>query len=431
MTHASYGEPLVETAAAALADLAGAGSGLLLAVSGGSDSLGLMLLAQRAAPALGLELAVGFVDHGLRAGTAAEWEVVERAARRLGLRAERAVVPADEAAQGRATASVQQWAREVRYRELTELARRRGLPAVATGHTLDDQAETLLLRLVRGTGVDGLGGMEPTRDLADDVRLIRPLLGLTRDQIRAFLLGQGASWIDDPSNALAAEARGISSFFDSYFESGKVFENLRLARGYKVKHEVFRSLPRSTWTRLVRHVLRRARGDLRRLERTHVAPIEELIASEGAGGPLPLPGDAEVYVHRGSLFVFPGSLPGRPTGSGQATVSGPGRWTARFAALGAIAEIRAPSPELVEDLEVRARRPGDRVLGSERKLKELLSEHRVPGPYRDQIPVLASGDRIVACPALLRSRREGVEVSWLLDDSAPFLDIDFPRAGGS
>ena len=61
------------------------------------------------------------------------------------------------------------------------------------------------------------------------------------------------------------------------------------------------------------------------------------------------------------------------------------------------------------------------------KLKDLLIERRVPRPYRDFVPVLASGDEVVACPSLVRSRREGLDVSWILDDDAPFLDIDFPR----
>lgn len=187
----------------------------------------------------------------------------------------------------------------------------------------------------------------------------------------------------------------------------------------------------SAWTRLMRLVLRRVRGDLRRVERAHLSPIEDLVRSEGSGGPLPLPGEAEVHVYRGALYAFSGPLPGRPSGSGQPAAAGPGLWNARFAALGAIAEIRAGGPDAVEDLEVRARRPGDRLSGSERKLKELFSERRVPRPYRDFVPVLAAGDRIVACPGLLRCRREGVEVSWLLDDGAPSLDLDFPKTGRS
>jgi tRNA(Ile)-lysidine synthetase-like protein len=163
------------------------------------------------------------------------------------------------------------------------------------------------------------------------------------------------------------------------------------------------------------------------VERSHLNQIEQLISRAGSGGPLPLPGDVAVHVYRGALFAFPGPLPERPTGSGQPVAAGHGLWNARFAALGAIAEIRCTRRDLVEDLEVRARRPGDRLEGSERKLKELLSERRVPRPYRDFVPVLAAGDRIVASPSLLRCRREGIDVRWVLDDEAPFLDFDFPQ----
>lgn len=336
-----------------------------------------------------------------------------------------------------------------------------GLACVATGHTLDDQAETVVLRLIRGTGIDGLGGIPPSRELGEGIAVVRPLLGLARADIRGFLGHRDIPWADDPSNddprflrvrvrhellpaleglqpgvsqrlaALAAEASGASRFLERYLSDEKLYENLRLADGVKVEHQVFQALPMSAWTRLMRLVLRRVRGDLRRVERAHLSPIEDLVRSEGSGGPLPLPGEAEVHVYRGALYAFSGPLPGRPSGSGQPAAAGPGLWNARFAALGAIAEIRAGGPDAVEDLEVRARRPGDRLSGSERKLKELFSERRVPRPYRDFVPVLAAGDRIVACPGLLRCRREGVEVSWLLDDGAPSLDLDFPKTGRS
>jgi len=450
-------ESLVGVVQRSLEDLVGPGAGILLAVSGGSDSVGMMHLVRRIAPEMGLELAVAFIDHGLRDGIDAEWELVSSQAGGLGLVAERITVDAQEALQAREGGSIQQWAREARYRELLAAAERSGLAQLATAHTLDDQAETVLLRLLRGTGIDGLGGIPPQRELSPKVRVVRPLLGLRRLDIRAFLEREGVAWVEDPTNedprfqrvrvrreilpslealqpgtvpriaALADEARGAARFLDRYLDDEKNFDKLRLGGGLKVSHKTFSDLPRSAWSRIVRSVLRRVRGDLLRIERSHLNPIEELIGSGGSGGPLPLPGDVEAHVYRGTLFVFPGPLPLRPTGSGQPVPAGHGVWNARFAALGAIAEIRGAGLELVEDLEIRARRPGDRLAGSERKLKDLFVERRVPRPYRDFVPVLAAGDRIVACPSLLRCRREGVEVRWLLDDDAPFLDFDFPQ----
>jgi tRNA(Ile)-lysidine synthase len=450
--------PLVDRVAERLADLIEPGAGVLVAVSGGADSIALLHLMHRAAAERHLELAVGFVDHGLREETAGEWEAVRLQSADLGLRAERLVIPDEEVERSRNSASIQQWARDARYRELTELARRQGLRYVATGHTRDDQAETVLLRLVRGTGIDGLGGMPVKRELSPGFELVRPLLGISRAEIRDWLEREEIQWVEDPSNeeprfmrvrvrkevlplldslqpgvverlsALAGEARGVSAFLGRYLSEEKLYKNLRLNDGVKVDCQVFEQVPDSLWTRLARAALERSRGDLRRIERAHLEPIIRLIAERGSGGPLPVPGDCEVHVDRGTLFVFPRPLPGRPTGSGQPAAAGAGVWNARFAALGAIAEIRAAGPELIGELEVRARLPGDRILHSERKLKELLGDRRVPRPYRDFVPVLAAGGRVVACPALLPCRQEGVEVSWLLDDQSPFLDIDFPKA---
>jgi len=447
-------ETLVRHVGRALSDLARPGAGILLAVSGGADSIGMLHLVHWHASELGLALAVGFVDHGLREGVDDEWALVSSAAERLDVSATRLDVRAAGAEQG---GSLQQWARDARYRELEAAASRMGLGFVATAHTVDDQAETLLLRLARGTGIDGLGGIPPVRELGDSVRVIRPLLSVTRAEIRGFLEREGIAWAEDPSNddrrfarvrvrkevlpvlesiqpgigarlgAIADEARGVSRFLEEYLSDGKFFDDIRLGSGVKVDSHVFERLPSSVWLRVVRVALKRVRGDLRRVERAHLAPVRELISTAGSGGPIALPGDAEIHVYRGALYAFPERLPGRPTGAGQPVAAGSGKWSVRFAALGAIAEIRSGARELVEDLEVRARLPGDKLLGSGTKLKDLLGERRVPRPYRDFVPVLALGDEIVACPSLVKCRREGVEVSWVFDDEAPLLDFDFPR----
>jgi tRNA(Ile)-lysidine synthase len=92
-------------------------------------------------------------------------------------------------------------ARRARYAWLAEVARRRGATAVAVGHTRDDQAETILHRIVRGTGLRGLAGIPPRRPLAEGLMLVRPLLKIGRDEIRAYLAALGQSYRDDASNA--------------------------------------------------------------------------------------------------------------------------------------------------------------------------------------------------------------------------------------
>ena len=177
---------------AALDRLAGDGPALGLAVSGGGDSVALMRVA--AAWAGGRRLMVATVDHGLRPDSGAEAQRAGRMARDLGLphtilRWQRDTHAGNLMAQ----------ARDARLRLLSGWARRNGLPAVALGHTADDLAETLLMRLARGSGIDGLAAMADWRD-AFDMRWLRPMLGVGRQETRDWLRREGAAWIDDPTN---------------------------------------------------------------------------------------------------------------------------------------------------------------------------------------------------------------------------------------
>lgn len=163
-------------------------------MSGGGDSVALLDLAQRWAAARATPLHVATVDHGLRPAAAAEATAVARLAAACGL--PHAVLHWDGSA---ARGNLQDAARRARYRLLAGWAQGRGLAAVALGHTLDDQAETVLLRLARGSGVDGLAGMAVER-MAHGTRFVRPLLGLSRATLRAHLVANGLAWAEDPSN---------------------------------------------------------------------------------------------------------------------------------------------------------------------------------------------------------------------------------------
>ena len=135
------------------------------------------------------------VDHGLRAESAAEAAAVAALCAGRG-------IPHDvlrwEGWDGRG--NLQDQARQARRRLIAAWARGRGISAVALGHTLDDQAETLVMRLARGSGVDGLSGMLPVAE-AEGIRWLRPLLGTRRAALRAWLEAQGVAWAEDPSNA--------------------------------------------------------------------------------------------------------------------------------------------------------------------------------------------------------------------------------------
>lgn len=176
----------------ALDRLAGDLPALGLAVSGGGDSMALMQVA--AEWAQGRRVMVATVDHGLREGSAAEAEDVARAARALGL--PHAILLWRRDTQ---VGNLMAQARDARLRLLSGWARRNDLPAVALGHTADDLAETLLMRLARGSGVDGLAAMAEWRD-AFEMRWLRPMLGAGRAELRDWLAARDIGWIDDPTN---------------------------------------------------------------------------------------------------------------------------------------------------------------------------------------------------------------------------------------
>jgi tRNA(Ile)-lysidine synthase len=177
---------------------------LILAVSGGADSVAMMHLVARWAqrhrnPAR--TILVATVDHGLREDSAREAEWVADAARSLGLAHETLQWLGDKPSTG-----VQEAARAARYELLAELGWKHGASgtvAIVTAHNEDDQAETLLMRLARGSGLDGLTGMSPSRILHADsgCRLVRPLLAMSRARLEATLAADKLGWLEDPSNA--------------------------------------------------------------------------------------------------------------------------------------------------------------------------------------------------------------------------------------
>ncbi|MDS9466485.1 tRNA lysidine(34) synthetase TilS [Paracoccus sp. MBLB3053] len=185
-------DPVVDQVGANLTRLAGDLSRIGIALSGGGDSTALMHLAHRWAG--GRQLFAATVDHGLRPEAAQEAHEAHQAASRLGIPHATLLWRRDTKA-GNLMAA----ARDARLRLLSGWARRNDLEAVLLGHTIDDQAETILMRLARGSGVDGMAGMAEIRG-AFGMRWVRPMLGVSRSELRDWLMGQGIGWIEDPSN---------------------------------------------------------------------------------------------------------------------------------------------------------------------------------------------------------------------------------------
>lgn len=191
------------TTARALVDHLGQGFGkpLVVAVSGGADSSALLLVLADTQARHGWRIRAAHVDHAIQS---------ERVRERFRLAAQKlatfAGVPLDLLhADARAEAEtskdgIEAAARRVRYAALAAIARERGAPAVAVAHTRDDQAETVLMHLLRGSGLDGLSGMPPLRLMDDEVQLVRPMLNVTRAETESVCGAYGWAPVHDPSN---------------------------------------------------------------------------------------------------------------------------------------------------------------------------------------------------------------------------------------
>jgi len=180
----------------------------LVAVSGGVDSSVLLHALHQLAPVLQLQLSVGHINHGLRGEASdADEEAVRRAAQQFDLPCfvrTACPKPLREGVSSLERPTLQEAAREVRYQALFAIAEEAGADVVVTAHTADDQAETVLLRLLRGTGPDGLAGIPPR---SADGRLVRPMLGISRAQILDYAEKSRIVWREDASNESEAYTR--------------------------------------------------------------------------------------------------------------------------------------------------------------------------------------------------------------------------------
>lgn len=177
-----------------------AGDRVAAAVSGGADSVALMLLLLELRTELGIVLSVAHVNHKLRGEESeADQRFVEELCQAHALELHCRTAPVDSGKSG-----IEAAARELRYQYFQELARANPGLKIATGHTLEDQAETVLLRLLRGTGIRGLAGIHPRIALEDPGRsvgeVVRPLLSCRRAELQKLLRDRGQSWREDSSN---------------------------------------------------------------------------------------------------------------------------------------------------------------------------------------------------------------------------------------
>jgi tRNA(Ile)-lysidine synthase len=182
-----------------------AGDRLAVAVSGGADSVALLCLLLELRAELGIVLSVAHVNHKLRGEESDEDErFVAKLARQHGLELHVCEAPVDGRHSSEIGSGIEAAARELRYGFFRQLARAGRVTKIATAHTLDDQAETVLLRIFRGTGIRGLSGIHPRIIFEEQGQafgeLVRPLLGFRRSALQEFLRELGQSWREDSSN---------------------------------------------------------------------------------------------------------------------------------------------------------------------------------------------------------------------------------------
>jgi tRNA(Ile)-lysidine synthase len=385
------------------------GERVLVAVSGGPDSTTLLHALVHLASRLHIELVAAVVDHGLRPESGAEAGLVAERCKTLGVRCE--ILTVDVKAARAPHVSLQEAARNVRLLALQEAAARLGCARVALGHTADDQAETVLFRIVRGTGISGLRGIPYRRGI-----FIRPLLDVRRKSVMAFLAKRRIPFVEDPSNA-----------------------NRHYTR-VRIRLDLLPLLCREN-PRVVDALLSLAQDaraitsgepahsplDLTSVPRRAAALIQRM-AVQGRG-------TRRVSVPEGEVVVSYGRVEFRPHGSRDSSTSpltpesvrveGPGIYFLPGRSQGRALQLeegRHPvlppdgaavfdATRIARPLEVRAWRPGDRMRprggrGS-RKVSDLFGDAKIPRDLRPTTPVLATADGTILFVAGVRPSEIG------------------------
>lgn len=444
------------------------GRQLLVAVSGGPDSVCLLHLLVKLQKKLDIKLHIAHLDHRLRgAESEADAYYVSQLASQLGLSATFGACDV-KAYQASRRLSPEEAAREARYDFLAEVAESIGADRVAVGHTADDNVETVLMHLIRGSGTTGLRGLQPVsrwRSSGHSLTIIRPLLAVSRQETADYCRSCQLEPRTDSSNLSLSPLRNrirqqLLPLLESY--NPRIKEALsrtahlagddlayleqagfRLMSGLVKRDgeaivlpkEAFLALPVSLQRHLLRKVIEELLGSLKGIEAGH---IEEMltVVSKSAGKRLNLPGGLVFNVEYDRCLLAPESaaLSPFPPIEGQVPLKIPGEtlfsgWHVKATIL---AEI--PTTPLIkggaggigltnddftaylcldtvgENLFVRSRRPGDRFyplgLGQPKELAEFMIDAKIPRDWRQRVPLVCSPEHILWV------------VGWRLDDRA-------------
>jgi tRNA(Ile)-lysidine synthase len=394
------------------------GRGVLMAHSGGLDSTCLtMLLAALLKSGDIVELHVAHIDHGLRECSATDAEASRLLADQLGVKFHLVTLgPEDFPGEG----NVQATARTHRRRVLEQIAHREGLEAIALAHHADDQAETVLFRILRGAGAKGAAGMAEWAP-----PYLRPLLGVRREQLAALAEEKSWPFVTDPTNASGKYARnrirnellelareivpgadgallrfaGLIGEDDHALskvarrELDRIYENE--PEGITLPVSELLQLEPPIRRRLLLAALEKVNGSVSPVELAHLEQIEALLERGGTGKEAPIPGAVAAVrtAHRLWLVareVVANATPSLPTLGENAGIVPAGADSREVVPLGALV-ARLPIAAAAQTVTFAPRKPGDRLMvrGRERKLKDLLMKAELPA-WRRGLTVVAS-----------------------------------------
>lgn len=283
---------------------------LLVGVSGGPDSVCLLYLLNGIKNDLSLKIYVAHLDHKLRPDSAADRVFVEKLARKLGLKVFCAGINLNKL---KKNTSIEEMARNARLSFLFKIAKKLRVTKIALGHNFDDQAETILMRIIRGTGMFGLSGILPSRKFGN-FTIIRPLLGIRRSQIEMFLKRRKIRYRLDESNfrdiymrnklrnkllpflekgynpnikeVLANMAESISYDYDFLLEKANIL-NMRMKK--KISLKGFSGLHPAMRRLILRMRLAQLQGNMRRINYRHILEIEDMLFNRPTNSIVHLP----------------------------------------------------------------------------------------------------------------------------------------------